>query len=108
MTDWKKVRDSRTEEPAALDTTSSATTVYERRNIRQETQTYETDGQTAEITEWAYEQREYTREEYTAAAANRDIMEALASIERAVSDLGGNGTGEAGEIAAAVERGLAL
>jgi len=33
-------------------------------------------------------------------------MEALASIERAVSDL--NSTGDAGEITAAVERGLAL
>lgn len=106
MTEWKKVRDSRTEEPASLDTTSSATTVYERRNIRQETQTYETDGQTVETTEWVYEQREYTREEYSAAAANRDIMEALASIKQAVSGLGGSGDAE--ELAAAVERGLAL
>lgn len=106
MTEWKKVRDSRTEEPASLDTTSSATTVYERWNIRQETQTYETDGQTVETTEWVYEQREYTREEYSAAAAYWDIMEALASIKQAVSDLGGSGDAE--ELAAAVERGLAL
>lgn len=106
MTDWKKVRDSRTEEPVALDTTSSATTVYERRNIHQETQTFEAGGHAEETTEWVYEQREYTREEYTAAAANRDIMEALASIERAVSGLGGSGDAE--ELAAAVERGLAL
>lgn len=106
MTEWKMVRDSRTEEPAELDTASSAATVYERRNIKRETRTYEAGGDTVEITEWVYEQREYTREEYTAAAANRDIMKALASIEKAVSDL--NAVGDAGEIDAAVERGLAL
>lgn len=106
MTDWKKVRDSRTEEPAELDTTSSTTTVYERRNIRRETRTYDVGDHTEEITEWVYEQREYTKEEYTAAAANRDIMKSLASIERAVSGL--NSAGDAGEIAEAVERGLAL
>ncbi len=89
MTDWKKVRDSRTEEPAALDTTSSATTVYERRNIRQETQTHETDGQTVEITEWVYEQREYTREEYSAleSPSTQAIMQALSEIELSVAEL---------------------
>lgn len=65
-------------------------------------------GQRAALIERGYTARggEYTREEYTAAAANRDIMEALASIKQAVSGIGGSGDAE--ELAAAVERGLAL
>ena len=35
MTDWKTVHDGAEVQPAAIDTTSSETTVYERKNIRQ-------------------------------------------------------------------------
>lgn len=89
MTDWKEVRDSRTEEPAGLDTTSSATTVYERRNIRRESRE-ETIGEDARtVTEWVYEQREYTREEYAGieSPSVKMIMQALSDIELSMAEL---------------------
>ena len=52
MTEFKTVRDSRQEMPATLDTTSSATTVYERKNIRQETRTEQMGEEPVKITEW--------------------------------------------------------
>ena len=39
MTDWKTVHSTAIEKPSALDTTSSSSTVYERKNIEQETTT---------------------------------------------------------------------
>ena len=60
MTDWKLVQGSQDEKPAELDTTSSASTVYQRRNIERITVTY--DDTTTEL--WQYEEREMTREEY--------------------------------------------
>ena len=79
MTEWKTVRDSRAEEPAAVDTTSSETTVYERRNIRQEERQAGLGGGEAEtVTEWVYEQREYTREEWN---QEQTIKRALAGLE---------------------------
>ena len=63
MTDWKTVHDSRTPTPEALDATSSSSTVYERRNIRREAVTVGIGNTDATVTEWVYEQREYTRDE---------------------------------------------
>ena len=82
MKTWYKVHDSRTTRPSELDATSSATTVYERRNIRQETRTDPTSGDAAEVTEWVYEQREYTREEWNAmnSPATRAILEAVTGV----------------------------
>lgn len=80
MTQWYEVRDSRREKPTELDTESSSAVVYERRNIRQEERQAES-GEAGTVTEWVYEQREYTREEWSQEQA---IKRALAGL-----DLGG-------------------
>lgn len=110
MTEFRTVHDSRTEQPAEIDTTSSATTVYERRNIRQESRVEEMGGENVTITEWVYEQREYTKEEYTQATslATQSILEALARIEQTTAEIKETGSGDAAAIAAAIEEGMAL
>lgn len=80
MTQWHEVRDSRVERPDELDTESSYAVVYERRNIRQEERQTES-GTQGITTEWVYDQREYTKEEWNQEQA---IKRALAGI-----DLGG-------------------
>lgn len=80
MTQWHEVRDSRVERPGELDTESSYAVVYERRNIRQEERQTES-GTQGITTEWVYDQREYTKEEWSQEQA---IKRALAGI-----DLGG-------------------
>lgn len=89
MTDWKTVHDSRTTTPEALDATSSSSTVYERRNIRRETVTVGGGDMDATVTEWVYEQREYTREEYAMmrAPAIQSVQQALSGIELAIAML---------------------
>ena len=85
MTNWHLVHDSREGRPPEVETGSSQTTVYERRNIRQET---EDDPMTGEpFTQWAYEQREYTREEYEAmtSPAVQGIQQTLSALELAVA-----------------------
>lgn len=62
MNDWHVVHDGRTERPAEVDTASSATTVYLRRNIRRVTVRDEMTESTHE--EWEYEQKELTNKEY--------------------------------------------
>lgn len=64
MTQWHEVRDSRVERPDELDTESSYAVVYERRNIRQEERQTES-GTQGITTEWVYDQREYTKEEWS-------------------------------------------
>ena len=90
MTDFRTIHDSRVEQPAAIDTTSSATTVYERKNIRQERRTMDMGGEPVEITEWVYEQREYTQEEYAAmcSPATQTIMQAISDLELSVAMIG--------------------
>ena len=87
MTDWKTVHDSRAEHPPVIDMTTSETTVYERKNIRQETTTGPMEGET--VTEWVYEQREYTREEYDllVSPAIQGVQCALSEIELAIAGL---------------------
>jgi len=80
MTQWHEVRDSRVERPDELDTESSSAVVYERRNIRQEERQAES-GEAGTVTEWVYDQREYTREEWN---QEQTIKRALAGL-----DLGG-------------------
>lgn len=89
MTEWKEVHDSWEAQPAVLDTTSSATTVYERRNIRQETREVAMGEETQEVTEWVYDQREYTAEEYAAltSPATKAIMQAVSGLELSVAEL---------------------
>jgi len=90
MTDFRTIHDSRVEQPAAIDTTSSATTVYERKNIRQEATTMEMGGDPVQIMEWVYEQREYTQEEYAAmhSPATQTIMQAISDLELSVAMIG--------------------
>jgi len=90
MTKWHEVRDSREAKPGALDTTSSAAVVYERRNIRQETRDVEMGGETAAVTEWVYEQREYTQAEYAqlTSPATQAIMQAISDVELSVAMAG--------------------
>ena len=90
MTDWKTVYDTRTTTPETLDATSSSSTVYERRNIRQETRSVGIGDTDATVTEWVYEQREYTREEYDMmrAPAIQSVQQALSGIELAIAMLG--------------------
>lgn len=82
MTGWREVHDSRQERPAELDTAGSKTTVYERRNIRQEIMNDPMGGDSGKVTGWIYEQREYTREEWEAmnSPAARAILEAVAGV----------------------------
>lgn len=80
MTNWKSVRDSRVERPATIDTTSSKTTVYERRNIQQNT--FHDEMSDTDITEWTYEQREYKAEEYAMM-----LSPAIQKLQQSISDL---------------------
>lgn len=90
MTDWKEVHDSRAEQPAALDTSSSPTTVYERRNVRQETREVTMGEETQEVTEWVYEQRELSTAEYAemTSPATKAIMQAISDVELKVAMTG--------------------
>lgn len=87
MVDWKTVHDSRADEPPVIDTTTSETTVYERRNIRQETVPDPMGDDT--VTEWVYEQREYTRTEYDMllSPAIQGVQCSLSEIELAIAGL---------------------
>lgn len=60
MTEWKKVTGSQPARPEEFDTTSSATTVYQRRKVKRIT--VKSDGTTTEL--WQYDEREMTFAEY--------------------------------------------
>lgn len=81
MTDWKEVHGTQDEKPAELDTSSSRFTVYERRNIRQEQVTLGPENE--QITEWVYDERTYTKEEYNllTSPAVQALMQSLSAIE---------------------------
>lgn len=67
MKDWTLTRGTQPERPEEIDTTSSPTTVYLRRNItqvQQEAAEGETGGEQQTVTEWQYEEKEMTVEEY--------------------------------------------
>lgn len=61
MKEWREVFGTEATKPEEFDVTASPTTVYQRRNIRQETKT-EADGK--KVTGWQREERELTLEEY--------------------------------------------
>lgn len=84
MTAWKTAHGDR--EPATLDRTSSSFVVYERKNIRQETVT-DMDG--TERLEWVYEEREYTKDEYSMmlSPAIQGVQQALSELQLAVDSL---------------------
>lgn len=61
MTDWKLVQGSQTDRPLEVDTCSSTTTVYLRRNITQVEKTEE-NGDVQKL--WEYEECTMTQKEY--------------------------------------------
>lgn len=87
MTEWYEVHDSREAKPSALDTTSSIAAVYERRNIRLETREINMGDSMQNVTEWVYEQREYTQVEYVqlTSPATQAIMQAISDVELSVA-----------------------
>ena len=80
------MHDSRVEKPPVIDLTTSETTVYERQNIRQETAPGPIEGA---VTEWVYDQREYTRAEYDmlVSPAIQGVQCAISEIELAIAGL---------------------
>ena len=86
MTDWRQVRSSQQSRPKEIDT-DSATTVYERKDIHQETIT---DPMTEEqYTEWVYDERSYSKEEYANlnSPSFQLLMQNLSEIEVDVMSL---------------------
>lgn len=91
MDEWKTVQDSRKERPEEIDTTSSASVVYERRNIRRET-VEAINGEVEVSTEqWVYEQRAWSREDYMRmqqeleSPATRAIMQSISDLQLEVA-----------------------
>ena len=74
MTDWKKVTGKQPDKPEEIDRTSSPLTVYLRKNIEQVTR--EVEGSNGEMaTEWQYDEKEMTVEEYENMALMKTIVE---------------------------------
>lgn len=81
MQEWRTVTGDI--KPEALDMASSPSTVYERRNIKEETYQEENamQGTTETKTRWTYEEREMTPAEYAAAQTMQRIMQAISDSE---------------------------
>jgi len=83
MTNWYKAQ--AVEVPAEIDTTSSPTTVYERKDIKQVT-VKGMDGE-SDVVQYEYMERQMTQEEYAAhqaeleSPATKMIMQQLSAIE---------------------------
>lgn len=111
MTDWKTVQS--TQKPALLDTTSSQTTVYMRRNVEQKTETREVQREVEqepeydlagnliekepafetveeEYTYYEYQERTFTKEEYASYLISQEQAQAIMQhktdqdVERAI------------------------
>ena len=76
MTDWKKVTGTQPERPEEIDWTSSPSTVYLRKNIEQvEKEVEGADGKMQTVTEWQYDEKEMTVEEYENMALIKSVVE---------------------------------
>ena len=74
MTDWKKVTGTQPERPEEIDRTSSP--VYLRKNIEQvEKEVEGADGKMQTVTEWQYDEKEMTVEEYENMALMKSVVE---------------------------------
>lgn len=71
MKEWREVFGTEAVKPEEFDTTLSPTTVYQRRNVRQETKT-EADG--TKVTGWQREERELTLEEYERLRLTQEVV----------------------------------
>lgn len=85
MTEWKRVRGS--VRPAELDTTSSSSTVYMRRNIEEVTTKDPVDGR--EDTIFEYDERTMSKEEYnmTNSYAIKNVMQTISELEVQIAEL---------------------
>lgn len=81
MTAWKKVRGSQEVKPEELDITTSASTVYQRKNIERIVVDND-DGSTTEL--WEYDERELTRDEF----AELQIARSRADIDYIAMETG--------------------
>ncbi len=76
MKDWKKVTGSQIERPTEIDRTSSPSTVYLRKNIEQVKRMCEgADEEKMSVTEWQYEEKEMTIEEYENMVLMKSVVE---------------------------------
>lgn len=73
MKDWHKVTGTQEKKPEEIDRTSSKTTVYLRRNIKQTKQQNE-DGEQVKV--WQYEEQEMSVEEYEQMLLMQSVVEA--------------------------------
>ena len=78
MKDWKKVYGSQVERPSEFDTTSSPTTVYQRRNVKRVT-IDNMGGTTSEL--WEYDERTMSHDEYAVMAEVVKNQKDIAAIE---------------------------
>ena len=80
MTDWKTVHGENA--PLELDTVSSVTTVYQRRNIH-EYYPVGPEGETSTTPAWEYEERTMTQEEYAMLQSPmmRTLMQTMSDLE---------------------------
>lgn len=78
MKDWRKMQGSQELKPAEFDATSSAVTVYQRRNIQRVTVDND-DGTKSEL--WEYDERQMTHQEYVALLAGSVTDLELALVE---------------------------
>lgn len=84
MTEWRTVFGTETEKPAEFDTSSSPSTIYQRRNITEETQTDE-DGN--EVKGWRRDEREMTPDEYNQIRLVGEVVaENTAGIVKSVTE----------------------
>ena len=84
MKDWKKVHGSQAEQPPEFDTTSSPTTVYQRRNI-QRVAIENRDGTKSEL--WEYDERTMSHDEYAVIAEIIKAQKDIAAIEDVLCSL---------------------
>ena len=81
MTDWKKVYSDI--KPELLDTTSSQSVVYERKDLHQEEVPNPFDEEAEPRQQWVYDEREYSKDEYEAlhSPAFEMLMQNLSEVE---------------------------
>lgn len=88
---WKAVQDSREAQPEEIDTTSSNSVVYERRNIKREIVSVNAGEERQDVLMWTYEQRAWPREEYLRmqqdleSPATRAIMQSISDLQLEVA-----------------------
>ena len=84
MKNWQRVQGSQVNKPSEFDTTSSPTTVYQRKNI-QRIEIENMDGTTSEL--WEYDERTMTHEEYSVIAEIVETQKDIAAIEDVLCSL---------------------